>query len=62
MRIRLGLVLVFGVTAGCAKKPAPQTPANKQDIKTDTDSKDNAKPDDKTQPSDPKTSNDPCNG
>jgi len=62
MRILLGLVLVLGVTAGCAKKPAPQTPANKQDMKTDTDSKDNAKPDDKTQPSDPKTSNDPCNG
>ncbi len=62
MRILLGLVLVLGVTAGCAKKPAPQTPANKQDMKNDTDSKDNAKPDDKTQPSDPKTSNDPCNG
>ena len=61
MRILLGLVLVLGVTAGCAKKPAPQTPANKQDVKNDTESKDNAKPDDKTDAADPKTSNDPCN-
>ncbi len=64
MRILLGLVLVLGVTAGCAKKPAPQTPANKQDMKTDTDTdaKDNAKPDDKTDAADPKTSDDPCGG
>lgn len=66
MRILLGLVLVFvpvlGVTAGCAKKPAPQTPANKQDMKNDTDAKDSSKPDDKTEATDPKTSDDPCGG
>jgi hypothetical protein len=62
MRILLGLVLVFGVTAGCAKKPAPQTPANKQDMKQDTDAKDSSKPDDKTEAKDPKTSDDPCGG
>lgn len=62
MRILLGLVLVLSVTAGCAKKPAPQTPASKQEMKSDTDAKDSAKPDDKTAPRDPKTSDDPCGG
>jgi hypothetical protein len=62
MRIVLGLVLTLGVTAGCAKKPAPQTPANHQDMKGDPDAKDSSKPDDKTEPKDPKTSDDPCGG
>ncbi|CAN5611386.1 hypothetical protein BH11MYX1_BH11MYX1_13020 [soil metagenome] len=62
MRIVLGLVLLIGVSAGCAKKPAPQTPANKQEMKNDTDAKDSSKPDDKTDAADPKTSDDPCGG
>ncbi len=65
MRILLGLVLVLGVTASCAKKPAPQTPMNnKQEMNKDKDdgATDNSKPDDKTEPTDPKTSDDPCGG
>ncbi len=63
MRILL-LSLALALTAGaCAKKPAPQTPANKAgEMNTDSDkakapdATDTAKPDDTTEPTDPKAS------
>lgn len=59
MKLLLLVVLAFG----CAKKPAAQTPANKQsELDKDKGSTDNSKPDDPTDAQDPKHSDDPCAG
>jgi hypothetical protein len=62
MRILL-LALILAAGA-CSKKPAPQTPANKAgEMSNDKGATDSAKPADKTEPMDPKTSGaDPCGG